>query len=190
MFLTVRRHTAVRTGKRLFERVMLRCDQCWPFKELLAPVVPEPVLAGLEASDHRVAGDPRMVGGVLARGVVATADMTARGAAPQMEPPAVTSEALDAPCAAGRCHRDDSCIGHQSLLWSNIQRVDRVYCSSANKGMAAPFSTAEETQIQSSQVRVHFPHEQFSGRFGGLDPMSPRARESDGIAGRQPPRSL
>src|ERR1700694_808821 len=111
MFLPVRRHMAVRTGNRLFERVMLRCDQCGPFKELLALVVPKPGLARLEAPDHRVAGDPRMMGGVLARGGGATTDMTARGTTPKMEPPAVTSEALDATSAAGRCHHNDSCIG-------------------------------------------------------------------------------
>ena len=112
MFLPVGRHTSVRTGDRLFERVMLRCDQCGPLEELLAVVVPEPCFAGLETPDHRVAGDLRMMRGVLARGVIATTDMTARGATSQMEPPAVTREALGTSGAARWCHRDDSCIGH------------------------------------------------------------------------------
>ena len=71
-------------------------------------VVPEPVLAGLEALDHRVPGGREVRGGVLGRGGVAAADVAALGAAAQVHPPAAGRVALG---AAGAARRDGGVDG-------------------------------------------------------------------------------
>src|SRR6185369_2958593 len=52
-------------------------------------VVPEPVLARLEAADDRVTARGRVGGGVLGRGRVTAADVAALGTTAEVEPPAV-----------------------------------------------------------------------------------------------------
>jgi hypothetical protein len=63
---------------------------------LVGAVVPEPILARLEAADERVTGRVRMCGCMLFGRVVATPDMTALRTAPEMEPPTTSFETLDA----------------------------------------------------------------------------------------------
>ena len=98
--LPVRRHSAGRTRYRLVERMMLRRRKPWPVSELVSFIVPEPSLAWLEAPYHGVARGPGMTGGVLARRRVTAADVPASRAAPQVEPPTTSLQALDAPATA------------------------------------------------------------------------------------------
>src|ERR1700761_6516916 len=79
----------------------------------LAVVVPEPVLARLEAPDDGVARTG-VEAGVLAGRAVAAPDMAACRATAQMEPPPVRREALDAPGTARRNIRVDRFVGHRS----------------------------------------------------------------------------
>jgi hypothetical protein len=72
---------------------------------LLAGVVPEPGLAGLEALDDRMAGVRRVMAGVLGWRRVAAADMTAASASTEVEPPAAGRQAFDAAGPAGLCRR-------------------------------------------------------------------------------------
>jgi len=74
---------------------------------LLDGIAPEPVLAWLEALNERVAGILRMPAGVLGWRRVAAPDVAARGATPEVEPPAIGGEALDAARSAGRDRRVD-----------------------------------------------------------------------------------
>ena len=72
----------------------------------LCAVVPEPVLARLEAGHDRVAGAAEVRGGVLPRRGVAAPHVTAGSATAQMHPPPVAfGQALHAAVAAGRRRR-------------------------------------------------------------------------------------
>jgi hypothetical protein len=83
---------------------------------LLAGVIPEPGLAGLEALDDWMAGVRRVMAGVLGRGRVATADMPAAGAPTEVEPPAAGRQAFDAarPAGLGRRVKELRRIAHRS----------------------------------------------------------------------------
>jgi hypothetical protein len=94
--LPVRRDVAGRPRDRLLQRVVLRWSQCGAGEELVGPVVPEPVLTRFEATDHRVPRGPGVTGRVLARRVVAAADVATFCASSQVEPPSARVEALDA----------------------------------------------------------------------------------------------
>src|SRR5205085_1918072 len=87
--LPVPRYAAGGPRHRLVERVVLGRSQPRALKGLIGGVVPEPVLAWLEAADHTVARPRGVLAGVLARRRVAAADVATAGAAPQVEPPAV-----------------------------------------------------------------------------------------------------
>lgn len=69
------------------------------FKEEFVRVAPEPTLFGLVGADDRVLCRLVMSGGVAVLGVVATADMAARRAHPQMLPPIAHLQALHASVA-------------------------------------------------------------------------------------------
>src|SRR4029079_6281877 len=100
--LPVPGHPTRRSGHRMVERVVVWRSEHGSLEVLLGGVIPEPVLAGLEALDDRMPG----VGGVAARMLrrrrVAAPDMAAVGAAAKMEPPAVRGQAL---CATGAARR-------------------------------------------------------------------------------------
>src|SRR5258707_6968746 len=102
MALPVRWHAPGRSGHGLVERVVVRRSENGTLEELLGRVIPEPVLAGLEALDDRVAFSAGMPTRMLRRRRVAAADMPALCAPAEMEPPAVGGEALDAPRATRR----------------------------------------------------------------------------------------
>ena len=108
--LPVSWHPTGRSRYGLVEWVIQRRSELRPVAELLALVVPEPVFARLEAPDDRVVGSAGMAAGVLARGAVATTDMTALGTTPQVEPPAIRCQALDAAGTAGQRRRVDGGI--------------------------------------------------------------------------------
>jgi hypothetical protein len=73
----------------------------WALEHLVVSVIVEPMLAGLEAGDHRVAARLRMVSRVLAGGTVATADVATLRATPKVQPPSAAGEAFDAAGSAG-----------------------------------------------------------------------------------------
>jgi hypothetical protein len=87
-----------------------------PVGEHARPVVEEPVLTSLEALYHRMAGVPVVCAGMLARRVVATADMPACGTSAQVQPPSRRrfAEAFDAASSAGWYRLVDvrRCAGH------------------------------------------------------------------------------
>src|ERR1700691_631932 len=69
-------------------------------KSVSRPVIVEPVLAGLEAIDDRVARRRVMLCRMLVWRTIAAADVTAFGASAQMQPPCVRCQAFDAACTA------------------------------------------------------------------------------------------
>lgn len=101
-------HAAGWTRHRLVERVMERGSQLRALEVLVAHVVVEPLLTGLEAVDDGMLPRRRMLARVLRGGLVAAADVAALDPSAQMEPPAVGGrEALDAARSAGRDGRVD-----------------------------------------------------------------------------------
>jgi hypothetical protein len=72
----------------------------------LVDIAPAPVLARLERSHDRVAGQPEMGGRVLVLGAVATTDVTTYHAQPQMDPRIADPQAVLAAVRAGRDHLD------------------------------------------------------------------------------------
>jgi hypothetical protein len=67
------------------------------FERHLVLEAPEPVLAGLEGADDRMAGGVMVLRGVAARRVVAAADLAADHALAEVDPPAARLQALGAP---------------------------------------------------------------------------------------------
>src|SRR5689334_24196813 len=126
MLLPVVRHTPARPWNRLVDRVMLRRRQPRPLVVVVGVVVPIPVLARLEALHERMTGVLGVLGGVLGRRLITAADVPALGTAPEMEPPAVGGQALDAASAARR-HRgvDGTCVCHRH---SRSYWADRSKC--------------------------------------------------------------
>lgn len=89
----------------MFGRVAIGWSKPRAVVVVVRGVVPEPVLAGFEGPNDRMAGVAPMRGGVLTQRVVTAADVTACRAATQMHPPAAYGVALDAAGAAGRDSR-------------------------------------------------------------------------------------
>jgi hypothetical protein len=87
--LPIRRDATSRSGRGLIDRVMLGIRQRRAFVELLGGVIPKPILPWLKAPDHAVASFLGVLGGVLVRRGVATADRATLGAASEMKPPRV-----------------------------------------------------------------------------------------------------
>lgn len=110
--LPVGRHSSLRTWYRLSDRVTLRASKGRSRTELVEGVIPEPVLTRLETPHHVVPGLLGMSCGVLVGRTVAAADVAASGAAPEMKPPAVLREALDAANAARQNIRVDRVFWH------------------------------------------------------------------------------
>src|SRR4051812_25119098 len=108
---------------------MLWADQLGAVDRLLAGEVPEPVLAGLEATYHGVASSGGMFGGVLTGRRVATANVPTPRAATQVKPPTVGSQALHAAAAARRHAGIDAVIlRHASRLRCSVKtRCANVY---------------------------------------------------------------
>ena len=102
MPLPVPWHAAGRSGHGLVERVVVRRSKDRTVEELLRRVIPEPVLARLEALGDRMVITGGMATRMLRWRRVAAADMPASRTAPEMEPPAVGGEALHAPGATRR----------------------------------------------------------------------------------------
>src|SRR4029077_2202256 len=136
----VTRHARLRARHALVERMMLRRSQRRPREGILCLVVPEPVLAGLEAADDRMPRDLRVRGRVLRGRAVAAPDVAALGAPAQMDPPAAARVALDAARPA-RWHRrvDARNLAHSALLLRGNRKPhpepgiagNRLYCDVA-----------------------------------------------------------
>src|SRR5215472_18922370 len=87
--LPVPRHAALRPRHALIDRVILRRREPRPvFVKLVAVVIPEPVLAWLEAPDHVMPRGLCMHGRMLRRRGVAAADVPAQRTPAQVQPPA------------------------------------------------------------------------------------------------------
>jgi hypothetical protein len=89
-----------RTGSRLAEGVVIGRGEGGAALHLVRPVVVVPVLTWLEARDEPMTCRSSVSTRVLARRRIAASDVTARGTAPEMEPPAIGGQALDAAVAA------------------------------------------------------------------------------------------
>ena len=122
----VARHLAGRTRRRLVQRMVLRRGQHRTLHAFVCLVIVEPVLAGLETAYDGVAAGFSMSAGMLAGRRVATADMTAARAAPQVEPPAAAGEAFDTTVAARRYGRVNSWICHAPQPTGNAPRRMRI----------------------------------------------------------------
>jgi hypothetical protein len=85
-----------------------RAGQLRTLESFSRSVIVEPVLAGLEAVDDRVARGGVMLRRMLAWRTIATADVAAFGASAQVQPPSVRCQAFDATCAAWFCLQIDS----------------------------------------------------------------------------------
>jgi hypothetical protein len=86
----------------------VRRREAWALEHLLVGVIVEPRFARFEAGDDGVAGGVEMVGRVLAGGTVATADVTALGAASQVKPPPSAGETFDTTSSARLRFRIDA----------------------------------------------------------------------------------
>src|SRR5258708_28153763 len=81
--------------RRLVEGWRSRRRQPGAVERLSGSIIPEPVLTRLEACYDKVASLAKVRSGVLVWRRIATADVAAFGAAPQMEPPLASSKTLD-----------------------------------------------------------------------------------------------
>jgi hypothetical protein len=140
MSFPVARHAARWARHRLLVWVMFGGGQRWPGKRFFCFVVPEPILAWLEAADDGMARGLGVLGGVLAGGRVAAADVATAGASPQVEPPPAGCEALDAAGPAGRHRRIDPIIWHGlSLQCWQVAFQDQVARATGTFGQGMPY---------------------------------------------------
>jgi hypothetical protein len=116
MALPVARDTSRWSGHRLVERMVLRTRQTWTCEGFFGAVVPEPVLAGLKAPDDRMPCLFGVFGGVLAGRAVATPDMAASSAAPQVKPPAIGGQAFKAAGTTWGHRGIDLLVSHSNQL--------------------------------------------------------------------------
>src|SRR5437667_12782137 len=93
---------ARRSWCRLIEWVVVGRREGGAFEDLFGQVVPEPVFLGFEAVDDRVMRVDRVMARVLGGRRVAAADVAAMSAAPEVVPPTVGRQTLDATGAARR----------------------------------------------------------------------------------------
>jgi hypothetical protein len=96
------RHFPGGPGSWLIERVMVGRGQRGTIAHLVGPVIVKPVFAGLKARDDQVARRPSVGARMLSGRVIATPDVAALGAAPQVKPPSISGEALDTAVTARR----------------------------------------------------------------------------------------
>src|SRR5262245_49006854 len=122
--------------------MMLGRSERWPaFIDLVGLVAEEPVLSRLKAADDRMAGSLRVRGRVLRRRGVATADVAALRAPPQVDPPA-GSVAFD---AAGTARRN---------RWLDAGYCGHVPCPlAASAAMSWTGSFPESAAVTGSQTR-------------------------------------
>src|SRR5258706_10492950 len=85
--------------RRLVKGPRSRRRQPGAVERLSGCIVPEPVLTRLEACYDKVASLAKVRSGVLVWRRIATADVPAFGAAPQMEPLLANSKTLDTSCS-------------------------------------------------------------------------------------------
>src|SRR3982074_830502 len=105
--LPVRGYPTGRPGYRLVCRVAFRLGQRRPLQVAGRPVVPEPVLARLEAADDGGPGLAEMRRRMRRRRVVAAADMSTLRTPAQVQPPPAARVTLDATGTARRDRRVD-----------------------------------------------------------------------------------
>lgn len=87
-------------------------------------IVEEPVFAGFETTDDRVAGGSFMSRRVLGRRVIAAADVSALGAPAKMQPPAAVGLAFNATGPAGGNRNIDSRYGVHCGFPSDSRAID------------------------------------------------------------------
>src|SRR6202035_188576 len=97
-----------------------------PFPELASAEVKEPVLARLKTLEHGMPRRSEVCARMLARRIITTTDMAAKGTAPQVQPPAWRGpgQALRAPRPARRDARINVVGGvlHQLPFHSRVLR--------------------------------------------------------------------
>ena len=129
MALPVAGYDAIRTRHRLPIRVARGCGKHWTGNELASPIVVEPLLARLVALDDGMPGLFAVGARMLAWRVVATADVSAGGASPEVKPPSRLGpgEALDAPVTAWGNFGVDVCRrrAHRSAFWTICKEFRR-----------------------------------------------------------------
>jgi hypothetical protein len=114
-----------RTGHGLVKGMVSRRGERRTSKELVGAIVIKPIFARLKARNNGVFRPVRVLGRVLSGRGVATSDMTALGAAPEMEPPASRCFAFNATGAAWWGRRIDGLIGHMASF-PRHQQVGRM----------------------------------------------------------------
>src|SRR5580704_7883754 len=116
--LPVARHLAGRPRHRLIFRMPSRLGELLAGDHFASPIVVKPGLSRFKAGRNRMARYMEMLRGVLTGRTVATADMPAFSATPQMQPPSTCCKALDTALAARRHIRIDSVMFrfHSCLL--------------------------------------------------------------------------
>lgn len=128
----VARNAALRAGYGLTFRMGARRCQLGAVNDDSFGVIVKPILAWLKTRNHRMPAVVIMLRCVLARRTVATADMPAFGAAPQVQPPPPARQALDATTSA----RFDSGIDSVNVP------VPILHCASPISSPAWPDSTS------------------------------------------------
>jgi len=106
--LPVARHLARRSRHRLILRMPPRLDEFLAGNRSFIPIVVKPSLPRFEAGRNGMSRGMEMLRGMLTGRTIATADVPAFRATPQMKPPSACNEALDAALAARRYIRIDS----------------------------------------------------------------------------------
>src|SRR5579875_3549992 len=129
-FDPVARHPSAGTGRRLVRGTAIRWRQVRTLVVDVALVVPKPVFARFEGSDDSMTAVFPVLPGVPGQRIVATADVAACRAAPQMHPPSAGGLALGAAGAAGRHGRVDG----SSHLASIIARTVPGYAAFRRSG--------------------------------------------------------
>src|SRR5580658_8646343 len=106
--LPVVRHLAYRSRRRLIFRMPPRLRELLARGHLLSPVVIKPSFSRFKTCGNRMSRGMEMLRGMLTGRTVATADMPAFGATPQVKPPSACCKAIGAALAARGHIRIDS----------------------------------------------------------------------------------
>jgi hypothetical protein len=149
LLLPIVRYMAFRSRNRLSDRVMVRRSQGRPVVVLIGRVVPEPVLARLEALYEGMAAVVCVFARVLRGRRITATNVAAARTASKMEPPAVDGEALDTARAARGYRRVDRtfvCHGHPHL------QVGVEVLTKRDVAALMPYC-AHESQASSGQAR-------------------------------------
>src|SRR5258706_6229266 len=111
------------SGRRLVEGPRSRQRQPGAVERLSGSIVPEPVLTRLEACYDEMASLAKMRSGVLVWGRIATADVAAFGATPQMEPPLASSKTRHIPFHLE--WREGQCLPIRRSLPLRVRSIQR-----------------------------------------------------------------